>query len=554
MREKKPRRAVRGHSRPAIGRLNTTCAAKYEGDTPSYAAGNEKTSSGEETMEKKKVKTTRTKWKKGQIVLLVVLGAFALLLLVGGIFLWNLLERPETLFDSNVQQTVTAVPEVTPLFDIKSYLSEEEQGTSTDPNDSVLHAETVPEAKTITGMVNVALFGIDAREDGSSTSGSMPHTDANMIVAINFDTKEVSLISIARDCFTSAPGHRGFYKFNGIFNVGGGMDDPKAGFELSCRAAEEWLGGVAVPYYYGVDFQALIDLVDMIGGIDFDVDITLHTLDGKTVKKGHRHLDGQGVMAYMRMRKTAEGLDSYRTARQRKMLVAIFRKLKEEGKLSMIPDLLKNMSDNVYTNTTLTQTVALANFAQEIDPDSIQSYSFQGHMKEQYLWRYCFIDQQSRIDIIKKVYGIEAEPMYINSPVYETFLYDSGFLAIQYINTAKKILEAVHAADGADNMTEAQKKAYARCWKDLSNLQAKFQEADQWTRAHYDDSVDLTSKEAGQRRNLYSALTELETKLKKSGNALNKEFGSPYKPDWDRSISKWSGKGSVINEVYVDFR
>ncbi|MBQ6866154.1 MAG: LCP family protein, partial [Clostridia bacterium] len=206
----------------------------------------------------------------------------------------------------------------------------------------------------MSGIVNVALFGIDAREDDSTTSGTMPHTDVNMVVAVNFDTKEVSLISLARDVFTSVPGHSGFYKFNGIFNVGGGMADPKAGFELSSRALEEWLGGVSVPYYYGLDFQAVIDLVDAIGGIDFDLDITLYSLDKRTLATpGRQHLDGERVLAYLRMRKTAGALDYKRTARQRKMMVALFQKLKESGNLSLVPDLLKTMGDNLYTNTTL---------------------------------------------------------------------------------------------------------------------------------------------------------------------------------------------------------
>ena len=145
----------------------------------------------------------------------------------------------------------------------------------------------------MSGIVNVALFGIDAGEDGSTTSGTMPHTDVNMVLAINFDTKEVSLISLARDVLTTAPGYSGFYKFNGVFNVGGGMDDPKAGFELSCRALEEWIGGVSIPYYYGLDFQAVIDLVDAIGGIDFDVEVNIPGDDTTpAVKKGQQHLDG----------------------------------------------------------------------------------------------------------------------------------------------------------------------------------------------------------------------------------------------------------------------
>ena len=405
-----------------------------------------------------------------------------------------------------------------------------------------------------TGIVNIALFGIDAYEDGKSTSGTMPHTDASLVLAVNFDTKEVSLISIARDCMTTAPGYTGFYKFNGIFNVGGGMSDPKAGFALSSRAAEEWLGGVSIPYYYGVDFQALIDLVDMIGGIDFDVDITLYLMDGRRIYPGRRHLDGMGVMAYMRMRRTAGGLDANRTARQRKMLVAIFKKLKREGKLSMVPDLLKSMGNNVYTNTSLAQTAALVNFAKDVDPDSIKTYSIQGKIHMKYDWAYCFIDQQARLDIIKEVYGINAEPMRINSTVYEDFLHESGFRAIRHLTIAKKLFAAVHAGTSADAMSVEQKTAYARCWQDYENLRTMFDTVDQFTQAHYDSSVNLTDEESRTRSEYYKALRDLEAKLKESGNALNELFGNPISPRWDYSSAYWYQEDGDVNEVYVDFR
>ena len=497
--------------------------------------------------------------KKKRIVLWIVLGVLASVLIGGGIYVWHILKRPDAFFDQSVRVDTVQTPEPTPAIDIKAYLPTEEPGATPIPTAAVQET-SAPTAQpkndtTPTGIVNIALFGIDAFEDGSSTSGSMPHTDANMIVAINFDTKEVSLISIARDCMTTAPGYRGFYKFNGIFNVGGGMADPKAGFALSCRAAEEWLGGVSVPYYYGVDFQALIDLVDMIGGIDYDLEITLKTLEGNTIYPGNnRHLNGQGVMAYMRMRKSAGGLDSKRTARQRKMLVAIFKKLKQEGKLSMIPDLLKTMGDNVYTNTTLAQTAALANFAKDIDPDSIKTYSIQGEISCIYDWAYCFIDQQNRLDIIKDVYGFDAEPMRINSLMYETFLHKSGFRAIQYLVNAQNILTTVHDLSDTSTWTEEQKAAYAQCWQDCQNLQQMFDFVDQWTLMRYDAEDDLSREEREERAGYYETLERLEKQVRKSGDALNEAFGKPYLTTWYRDVKYWYEKGSVINEVFVDFR
>lgn len=512
--------------------------------------------------EKQPKKQKKKKSKATRIILWSLLG-IVVLALIGGVYAWHICNRPGLFFKTSSRVTTEPTAEATPLFDIDAYLPADDPNgkpiptvmpTATPENGGAEHTADGNGSDQLSGIVNIALFGIDAYESGRSTSGTMPHTDANVIVAVNFDTKEVSLISIARDCMTTIPGYRGFYKFNGVFNVGGGMNDPKAGFELSCRTAEEWIGGVSIPYYYGVDFQALIDLVDMIGGIDFNVDIKLYLFDGRRISPGMQHLDGMGVMAYMRMRKTAGGLDSKRTARQRKMLVAIFKKLKQEGKLSMIPDLLKTMDDNVYTNTTFSQTTSLVNFAKDIDPDSIKTYSIQGEISLKYDWAFCFIDQQARKDILKEVYGIDAAPIGVNSVVYERFLHKGGFLAMQYMTITERLFEAVHGLADADSMSEEQKTAYAACWKDYQNLQKQFAYADQWMQAHYDESIPLTAEEKQEQTDIYQDLTNLEAKLKKSANELNKTFDKPIMLEWNRDLTRWYDQANYINEVYVDFR
>ena len=450
-------------------------------------------------------------------------------------------------------------PAPTPLFDISPYLpagttlrsavqaSDEAVEPTADP-------DPLGDGKPLSGIVNIALFGIDAFENGGTTSGTMPHTDANMIVAVNFDTKEVSLISIARDIFTDVPGHDGFYKFNCIFNVGGGMEDPKAGLELSCRAAEEWLGGVSVPYYFGLDFKAAVDVVDAIGGIDYDSEIDLYDFNRKIIAyKGQHHLDGAGVFAYLRMRKTAGGLDYMRTARQRKMMIALFRKIKEAGQLPLIPNILEAMGQDIYTNMSVPQIAALVSFAANIDPDSIRSYSIHGDMYEQYFWRYSMIDQQKRIDILKEVYGIDAAPMPVDTVVYEKFLYDSGFIALQHLGYAKRLFAYVHDVAGQGELSEAQKKAYALCWQDTEALRAKFDEVDQWTKERY-DKIRLPVDDQNQRIKYYRELNQREKQLRSSGDALNKAFGSPLELKWTQGANNWYLKGSVINEVYVDFQ
>ena len=550
--------------------------------------------------------------KKGhsrrRTALWTILGAALLILGVGAYYIHSIVNRPQSFFETTVSVTAAPAAAITPAFDIEQYLATQAPEATNTPVPTAKATDTptptpeptntptptpkptdvptptakptdaptptpkptdtptptatdAPEAEatatpeqSLSGIVNIALFGIDAYEDGSTTSGTMPHTDANMIVAVNFDTREVSLISIARDLFTNIPGHNGFYKFNGVFNVGGGMDDPKAGLELSCRTAEMWLGGMSVPYYYGVDFQAVIDLVDALGGIDFDLDIELFSLDNRSIAKpGYQHLNGEQVFAYLRMRKRAGAQDRFRTARQRRMMIALFKMIKEEGKLSMIPELLEIMGDNVYTNTTIAQTAALANFAQGVDPDAIRSFSFQGTMHGGYDWRYCAVDQEERIKILKQVYGIDAEPMGVNSPVYEQFLHTSGFLALQHIGYARLLFDTIHSSVPVENMTEEQKRLYAACWKDYSNLQAAFEAASQWVQKHYDEKVELSLEERQERAELYAAMTALEEQLRDSGNKLNEAFDSMVKLGWNRNIEDWYKQGSVINEVYVHF-
>ena len=495
--------------------------------------------------------------KRGLISILLAL--ILMMTTMGAYYVHAITEDPALLFEPVTLTNVTASPSPAPLFDVESYLPAAKAGVTpiptVEPKEKVPEADMDPlaEGKPPTGIVNIALFGIDAFEDGRTTSGTMVHSDVNMIMAINFDAKEVSLISIARDAFTNIPGHSGFYKFNGVFNVGGGLEDPHGGLKLSCRTAEMWLEGISVPYYYCVDFQALIVFVDALGGIDYDLDIPIHTFDGHSYPVGLTHLDGQGVMGYVRMRKTAGGLDYLRTDRQRRMLIAIYRMIKEQGKLSQIPDIAKAMEDKVYTNLSVAQIAAIVDFAREVDPDNVHPYSFHGGMYERFDWRYCFIFQQDRIDILKKVYGIDAQPIGVNSPVYEKFLNNRGYLALQHIGYARLLFDAIHSTVSPEQMTEEQKKLYAACWKDYTDLQAEFELASEWTKANYDENIEPPFEERQKRYEYYSGLVQIEERLRRSGDALNKAFGDPVQLKWLRNIRDWYQPGSVINEVYVDF-
>lgn len=543
----------------------------------------------------------RPKQKRKRLALWIVLGILLIGLLFGALHVKRILTKPETLFTETAPTAMPGATLLAPAFPIvtppptaaatKAVTVSVPQGTPASgegPKVTPATGETAAPTPTPTASstprpsaantLNVMLMGIDAFENGGTTSGTMPHTDVMMVIAINFDEDTVDLITLPRDTMTTAPGYYGYYKLNGVFNVGlGGWTKPKGrsdeladGFLLTCRAAEQWLGGISIPYYYGVDFQAVIDIVDAIGGIDYDVDQPFHAHNsGRSYGTGMHHLDGDAVLGYLRIRQGADGLDSSRTARQRRMMVAIFKKLKNEGKFSMIPSLINAANSGVYTNTTLSQTTALANYASGLEGENIRTWSMFGEIGTiEYDWRYVYVDQQNRIDLIREIFGIEAEPVGTCTRQYERWLHQVGFSAMKYMRQAEKLLVRVQEMkDAGATFTEEQIGLYSRCYLAYTALREGFDSATDtlaaeyaytpwrekknpnrgsWTQDYIDKDRELTALEG----DIKTSIKALQATLKDAATDLADSIG--YKKlSW--SIHPEWYKDPDVNEVIVAF-
>ncbi|MBR0082393.1 MAG: LCP family protein [Clostridia bacterium] len=501
----------------------------------------------------------QTTKKKKHLVLWIVLGILVAALGLGAWYVSRILMRPESFFDATPDSSAAPQLEVTPiapLFPIETTASEGEAQTQATPAPTAVPQDETPgdETPEEPNRLNILLMGIDAYEDGRSTSGTMPHADATMVIAINFDTETVDLISLPRDTFTTAPGYRGFYKLNGVFNVGGGMKDTDAGFQLMCRLAEQWLGGISIPYYYALDFQAVIDIVDKIGGIDFDVDQRFGEWGGtKQYSTGMHHLDGKAVMGYLRIRKGADGKDSSRTARQRRMMVAIFKKLKEENLLTQIPLLINTASSGIYTNTTLSQTSALASYAVQLPTENVHTYAMSGAIHGRYDYGFCFVDQEYRISLIRDIFGIEAEPVGYCTTDYETWLHEIGFYTLKYIRQAEKVLAYLADETAAGTTyTEEQLAPYADCYNAYLLLRDDFNRATDELGALYTSEHTALDKKAAESAWETVINADMQT-LKSATETLAKSVNCTVKLSWNVYLAGWY-EDLDINEIYVDFR
>ena len=329
---------------------------------------------------------------------------FAALVVLAAVFSMGVLVTYKVAVDPiKLFQTPTPTPTLAPTPVPSSLVSM--PNLTERPQASAEAAETQNKSMN-NGIVNILLVGADYAPEREDWDKNI-YSDVMMILAINFDTKEADMISVPRDTFAPIYNTPGIYKLNSALYHGGGVDGD--GFEYVAKSIENVMGGINIDYYMGVNMTALKELVDAIGGVDYYVDIST-TMQGRVLRRGYQHLDGQQVLDYCRARKGIDN-DIGRVGRQKKMLVAVFEKLKETNLLFEVPGIINKLKDDVYTNLSFDQLSALAIFGKNLDTENIRMHTLVGHFLQIFNWSMYILDDDERISLIEQVYGFTADPM-----------------------------------------------------------------------------------------------------------------------------------------------
>lgn len=393
----------------------------------------------------KKKKKKRALWG-----LLIAVGG--LLLAVGGVFAYLVLLNPSAQFDGSAQPVST---EVIGIDDSNATPAPEGPGAPT-PTPTLDPYEVISAQADISMMqniVNVLLIGVDYAEERETWSGKHEyHSDVMMVMAINFDENRVDLISLPRDTYAKIPGVKGIYKLNASINCGGGFDAPDgAGFLKTCEAASWMLGGIPVNYYYAVTMPAVKQLVNAVGGVDYNLELS-YKIAGRSYEAGPQHLNGQGVLDYLRVRKNvSSGGDLNRVNRQKEMLIALFDSMQKQNLILKIPDILGSFDGQLFTNCTLGQTAALTKFAYSLDKNNIGMHSMTGTITNIFNWNFCLTDQTNRVKIIKEVYGIDVPRELEYTADYARYRW-ADIIATQYIDTTRPLVDFVSEALAVDDL------------------------------------------------------------------------------------------------------
>lgn len=184
---------------------------------------------------------------------------------------------------------------------------------------------------------NIAIFGIDSREDSYSKGN---RSDCIIIASINNNTKEVKLLSVYRDTYVEIEGH-GLDKITHAYSYG---EAPLAIKTLNSNL------DLNIKEFITVNFDAVKDIIDSIGGVEMTITSEeVQHISGIT-KAGTYNLTGEQALAYARIR-YASGGDYKRTERMRDVLTAVANKVKTMN-VSQLNKLVDELLPKVYTNIT----------------------------------------------------------------------------------------------------------------------------------------------------------------------------------------------------------
>lgn len=340
------------------------------------------------------------KWQLSvKTLILTAIGAAVLVLAgLGAHMAYSVFVAPQTLFNKAVPTlkpietpAVTTAPGETPDID----------PTPTPDVDPYEYALSIADTDMMKDIVNVLVIGVDYADERSTWSKNF-YSDVMLVLAINFEEKTVDMISVPRDTYAKIANIEGIYKLNSSVHHGGGVPD---GFPNVCESVSGVLGGIPIDYYVGVTMPVVKALVNEVGGVDFDVDVTIN-LQGRHIDPGYQHMDGQMVLDYLRARKGIDN-DLGRVNRQKKMLVALFQKMQEEKSILDAPSLVMKYKDQLYTNLNSSQLAALAVFAYNLDSENISMHTMEGRFMDIFNWAFIITDQEKRVALIKEVYGID---------------------------------------------------------------------------------------------------------------------------------------------------
>ena len=252
---------------------------------------------------------------------------------------------------------------------------------------------------------------------GVSTDNDLKLTDTIIIATYDPQKQKASLLSIPRDTFVGKNPQTGTGtdKINAIYKKG-----PEKALEKVNA-----LTGLDIKYYMVIDNQALIDLVDVIGGVEFYVPMRMKYDDPTqnlhiNLKEGLQKLDGDKAEQLLRFRKGNNGEtypeeyggnDYGRMRTQREFMIETAKQTLQAKNILKVKEIIDIVYEYVETNLSIATIKDYVPYAININIEEVRSAVLPGasYGPPTYPLWFFIADEKETEKLIEELYADEEE-------------------------------------------------------------------------------------------------------------------------------------------------
>ena len=178
------------------------------------------------------------------------------------------------------------------------------------------------------------------------------HTDTIMVGRFDVETHEINVVSIPRDTLMNITGST--KKINELYLRG--VNSGEGGVTRLLAGIKDMIG-FDVDVYAVVDLQAFVELVNAVGGVDYDVPVDMHYYDPTQdlvidLDAGMQHLTGEQAIGVMRFRSGYASADIGRIGTQQDFLMSVASQFLSLGSIPRLGEFIDIFNEYVETNMT----------------------------------------------------------------------------------------------------------------------------------------------------------------------------------------------------------
>lgn len=238
---------------------------------------------------------------------------------------------------------------------------------------------------------------------------------SDTIIACSYSpkTQKASMLSIPRDTYVTNGNYK-YSVYNKINSLYSGGNTPEKTVE-----AVNKITGLNIKYYILIDTEALTKLVNLIGGVEFDVPINMKYNDGGqnlhiNLKKGYQKLTGEQAEQVVRFRHNDDGTtypyeyggeDYGRMKTQRNLIIAVAKQTIKLKNITEIKNMMNIMQEDVKTNIDFNLIKDYVPYAINMNMDAIQTAQLPGESEQKHGGWFFFHDEEETIEIVNKLFS-----------------------------------------------------------------------------------------------------------------------------------------------------